>query len=275
VAATREFFIMTAIFELVVFPFFSLSLLPLHVPRRALAISRSRIGSTSTSMASNTVLASVRRYIPLLPAWADHSLGNVHASCNISASLVVSSRVLFSAREGHISNEPDGPEIEYRSSPAIISGIYYYIAGGGSYSCILGLLSPPMLDPLWLDEEVMNDRASSSAHCPPAEYHRRTELADEWTPKQLSGLPHHSPLPRRPGVSEYPLGRSKLIRVQVYFEYRRLIGENLSSHPWRASMTYGTDCCFRFLCTVLLGSLGSHFCESVICCIPILDGLKS
>lgn len=25
-------------------------------------------------------------------------------------------------------------------------------------------------------------------------------------------LPHHSPLPGRPGVSEYPLGRSKLIK---------------------------------------------------------------
>jgi hypothetical protein len=68
------------------------------------------------------------------------------------------------AREGYISNSDNGSEIEYRGgrgSPAITPGIYYYIiAAGASYSCILDIFSPLKLDPLWLDEDVMNDRTS-------------------------------------------------------------------------------------------------------------------
>lgn len=69
-------------------------------------------------------------------------------------------------REGHISNSANGPKIAYRPTeptPVITPGIYYYIAGGESHFGSLGSLSPPMLDPLWLDPEAMNDRTSYSS----------------------------------------------------------------------------------------------------------------
>ena len=128
-----------------------------------------------------------------------------------------------------------------------------------------------MLDPYWLDEGVMDDRASyMSAHIARQQSFRQDIINHDGTcldtNGRLSGLPHHS-------------GESQCVRIppqsfQAYsspsiFRILQVIGEYPSSHLWRASMIYGTDCCSRLLCTVLLGILRSHFCESVICCIPI------
>ena len=83
-------------------------------------------------------------------------------------------------REGHISDSPDGQEIKYRpiGSPVVLPGIYYYVAEGESYFGILGPLSPLMLDPLWLDAEVMNDRASYSSAYTSCQQRFRTDIVD-------------------------------------------------------------------------------------------------
>jgi len=63
--------------------------------------------------------------------------------------------------EGHIANTPYGEQLEYHPvGVQVHPGIYYYIAGGESFCGILGPHSPLILDPRWLDIEMMDDRAS-------------------------------------------------------------------------------------------------------------------
>jgi len=71
-------------------------------------------------------------------------------------------RFTIRGREGYISNSPTEPEIDKRSAVTQPS-IHYYIAGSESYFDIQGPLLPLMLDPLWLDATMMDDRTSSAA----------------------------------------------------------------------------------------------------------------
>lgn len=65
--------------------------------------------------------------------------------------------------QGHISDTPNGQAINYRPTPVIQPGIYYYIAGGEPYLASLDPLSPLLLEPRWLDVDMMNDRAWSAS----------------------------------------------------------------------------------------------------------------
>ena len=170
------------------------------------------------------------------------------------------------AREGHVSNSDNGPEIEYRDSPAITPGIYHYIiAEGASYSCIHDIFSPLKLDPLWL-EQVMNDRSSfESAHTAHRQDFRQDIIDRDATcvvtnaTQHICQACHIIPHSRGDQVSQKISPRL----LQAYssrsiFRISQFIGKHMSSRPWRTSTTHGMDCCFKFLCTFLLESLRLH-----------------
>lgn len=183
-------------------------------------------------------------------------------------------------REGHISDSPDGSEITYRPTgppdnepPVIQPGVYYYVAKGESYFNIpFHSFSSPMLDPLWLHADMMDDRASfdrSSFETATTSHsiHFRRDIINRDTSCVMTGetagncqachiIPHSkgdevcSNIPR---VIPSSYSSASILSISP--------GKKLWNHPSRASMKHGTDCYCTFYCIVLLGSLGLHFCE--------------
>jgi hypothetical protein len=183
--------------------------------------------------------------------------------------------------QGHISDTPNGQAIaNYRPTPVIQPGIYYYITGGESYFASLDPLSPLLLEPRWLDIDMMNDRDSYTSARTARRADFRQDLIDRDGTCVITGA--------TPGNSRachvVPHSRGDEVCPNISWSFQAYSSPSIlsislntgRSQPWRASMTHGTDCCFILVFIIHLGSFGSHFCESVISCIPIVfAGLNS
>jgi len=133
-------------------------------------------------------------------------------------------------REGHISDTQNGQEIpDYRpdlNGPVIQPGIYYYISQRESYLCILGLFQP-LLEPRWVDVDMMNDRISYTSAQTSRRADFRRDIIDRDVTCVMSGSPpegcqacHIVPHTRGDQVCPNISWSFQAYPVQVYYQSR-------------------------------------------------------